>query len=128
MVALQMVTTLILTSEWIRIYGLIKLIENLIFIQKYIFSLLCTISIWIDWLISGGECLVQSILQKVRQIYRITVYWPNHLTYTHIYIYIYIYIYITLRSSRLSEWCCSVSMVWVKIPSREEQKFDSFKI
>jgi hypothetical protein len=29
---------------------------------------------------------------------------------------------------RLSEWCCSVSMVWVKIPSREEQKFDSSKI
>ena len=22
---------------------------------------------------------------------------------------------------RLSEWCCSVSMVWVQIPSREEQ-------
>ena len=29
---------------------------------------------------------------------------------------------------RLSEWCCSVSMVWVQIPSREEQKIDSFKI
>ena len=29
---------------------------------------------------------------------------------------------------RLSEWCCSVSMVWVHIPSREEQKFDSSKI
>ena len=29
---------------------------------------------------------------------------------------------------RLREWCCSVSMVWVKIPSREEQKFDSSKI
>ena len=28
---------------------------------------------------------------------------------------------------RLSEWCCSVSMVWVQIPSREEQKFDSSK-
>ena len=26
---------------------------------------------------------------------------------------------------RLSEWCCSVSMVWVQIPSREEQKFDN---
>ena len=25
---------------------------------------------------------------------------------------------------RLSEWCCSVSMVCVQIPSREEQKFD----
>ena len=22
---------------------------------------------------------------------------------------------------RLSEWCCSISMVWVEIPSREEQ-------
>ena len=22
---------------------------------------------------------------------------------------------------RLSEWCCSVSMVWVQIPSREEK-------
>ena len=29
---------------------------------------------------------------------------------------------------RLSEWCCSVTMVWVQIPSREEQKFDSYKI
>ena len=29
---------------------------------------------------------------------------------------------------RLSEWCCSVSMVWVHIPSREEQTFDSSKI
>ena len=29
---------------------------------------------------------------------------------------------------RLSEWCCSVSMVWVQIPSREEQKCDSSKI
>ena len=29
---------------------------------------------------------------------------------------------------RLGEWCCSVSMVWVQIPSREEHKFDSSKI
>jgi hypothetical protein len=29
---------------------------------------------------------------------------------------------------RLSEWCCNVTMVWVQIPSREEQKFDSSKI
>jgi hypothetical protein len=29
---------------------------------------------------------------------------------------------------RLTEWCCSVSMVWVQIPSREEQKFESSKI
>ena len=29
---------------------------------------------------------------------------------------------------RLSDWCCSVSMVWVQIPSREEHKFDSSKI
>ena len=29
---------------------------------------------------------------------------------------------------RLSQWCCSVSMVWVQIPSREEQKIDSSKI
>jgi hypothetical protein len=28
---------------------------------------------------------------------------------------------------RLSEWCCSESMVWVQIPTREEQKFDSSK-
>ena len=28
---------------------------------------------------------------------------------------------------RLSEWCCSVSMVWVQILSREEQIFDSSK-
>jgi hypothetical protein len=29
---------------------------------------------------------------------------------------------------RLSEWYCSVSMVWVQIPSREEHKFDCSKI
>jgi len=29
---------------------------------------------------------------------------------------------------RLSDWYYSVSMVWVQIPSREEQKFDSSKI
>ena len=29
---------------------------------------------------------------------------------------------------RLSEWCCSVSMVWVQISSRGEQKIDSSKI
>jgi hypothetical protein len=29
---------------------------------------------------------------------------------------------------RLSECCCSVSMVRVQIPSREEQNFDSSKI
>jgi hypothetical protein len=29
---------------------------------------------------------------------------------------------------RLSDWCFSVSMVWVQIPSREEQKFDSSNI
>jgi hypothetical protein len=29
---------------------------------------------------------------------------------------------------RLSEWCCSVSTMWVQIPSREEQKFDSSEI
>ena len=25
-------------------------------------------------------------------------------------------------------WCCSVTMVWVQIPSKEEQIFDSSKI
>ena len=29
---------------------------------------------------------------------------------------------------RLRDWCCSVSMVWIQIPSREEQIFDSSKI
>ena len=28
---------------------------------------------------------------------------------------------------RISEWCCSVSMVWVQIPSREEQKIWQLK-
>jgi hypothetical protein len=48
-------------------------------------------------------------------------------------IYICIYIVDVVEWSRaldvrLSEWCCSVTMVWVQIPSREEQKFDSSKI
>ena len=41
--------------------------------------------------------------------------------------YIYIYGVDVVEWSRaldvrLSEWCCSVTMVWVQIPSREEQK------
>ena len=28
---------------------------------------------------------------------------------------------------RLSEWCCSVSMVWVQIPSSEEQNLTALK-
>ena len=28
---------------------------------------------------------------------------------------------------RLSEWCCSVSMVWVQMPSREEQNLTALK-
>jgi hypothetical protein len=28
---------------------------------------------------------------------------------------------------RLGYWCCSISMVWVQIPSRDEQKCDSSK-
>jgi hypothetical protein len=28
---------------------------------------------------------------------------------------------------RLSEWCCSVSIVWVQIPSREEQNLTALK-
>ena len=28
---------------------------------------------------------------------------------------------------RLSEWCCSVSMVWVQIPSREKKKLTALK-
>ena len=53
----------------------------------------------------------------------------------HSILYIYIYIYMVdvvewsrVLDVRLSEWCCSVSMVWVQISSREEQKFDSYKI
>ena len=41
------------------------------------------------------------------------------------------YTYINLEymalDVRLSEWCCSVSMVWVQIPSREEQNLTALK-
>jgi hypothetical protein len=45
-----------------------------------------------------------------------------------VYIVIYVVEWSRALDVRLSEWCCSVSMVWVQIPSREEQKFDSSKI
>ena len=48
--------------------------------------------------------------------------------YIHIYIYMREWMWSRALDVRLSEWCCSVSMVWVQIPSREEQKFDSSKI
>ena len=58
---------------------------------------------------------------------------PNHDS-EWLYGYIYIYMGVDVvewsraLDVRLSEWCCSVTMVWVQIPSREEQKFDSSKI
>ena len=44
------------------------------------------------------------------------------------FIYIYVVEWSRALDVRLSEWCCSVSMVWVQILSREKQKFDSSKI
>jgi hypothetical protein len=58
----------------------------------------------------------------------------NYYIYTYIYIHVCMYIGVDVvewskaLDVRLSEWCCSVSKVWVQIPSREEQKFDSSKI
>jgi hypothetical protein len=43
-------------------------------------------------------------------------------------LYIYVVEWSRELDVRLSEWCCSVSMMWVQIPSREEQKIDSSKI
>ena len=48
----------------------------------------------------------------------------------HVCIYIYIVDVVEWSRAldvRLSEWCCSVSMVWVQIPSREEQKLTALK-
>ena len=47
-------------------------------------------------------------------------------------LYIYIYIVDVVEWSRaldvrLSEWCCSASMMWVQIPSREEQNLTALK-
>jgi hypothetical protein len=36
-------------------------------------------------------------------------------------------IYTRALDIRLSDWCCGVSMVWVQIPSREEQQFEEIK-
>ena len=51
--------------------------------------------------------------------------------YVAINLYIYIYIDVVEWSRaldvRLSEWCCSVTMVWVQIPSREEQNLTALK-
>ena len=55
-----------------------------------------------------------------------------HISYILLCIYIYYRVDVVEWSRaldvRLSEWCCSVSMVWVQIPSREEQKIVSSKI
>jgi hypothetical protein len=58
--------------------------------------------------------------------------------FLNIEFFIYIYIYReregmdVVEWSRaldvsLNEWCCSISMVWVQIPSREEKKFSHGK-
>ena len=44
-----------------------------------------------------------------------------------VYIYICVVEWSRALDVRLSEWCCSVSMVWVQIPSREEQNFTALK-
>ena len=68
--------------------------------------------------------LVQTIFGNVTNSQAIVV-----LDGTHIYIYIVDVVeWSRALDVRLSEWCCSVTMVWVQIPSREEQKFDSSKI
>jgi hypothetical protein len=50
--------------------------------------------------------------------------------YVCICILVFVYLYITdvaewsrVLNIRLSDWCCSVSMVWVQIPSRRKQVF-----
>jgi hypothetical protein len=54
---------------------------------------------------------------------------PENSTFVRfMYIYMDVVEWSRALDVRLSEWCCSVSMVWVQIPSREEQKFDSSKI
>ena len=63
-------------------------------------------------------------------IYRTRGEHVNHYT-TNVYIYtldVDVVEWSRALDVRLSEWCCSVTMVWVQIPSREEQKFDSSKI
>ena len=54
------------------------------------------------------------------------IFWFD--AYKHIYICVDVVEWSRALDVRLSEWFCSVSMVWVQIPSREEQKFDSSKI
>ena len=70
-------------------------------------------------------------LQKRKQ-FLLHMWYPSCYSSYKLVVYIYIYMDVVewarALDVRLSEWCCSVSMVWVQIPSREEQKFDSFKI
>ena len=69
----------------------------------------------------------------ISTIVKLSVIPKKNIFLCSIYMYIYIYKVDVVEWSRaldvrLSEWCCSVTMVWVQIPSREEQKFDSSKI
>ena len=45
----------------------------------------------------------------------------------NVYIYMDVVEWSRALDVRLSEWCCSVSMVWVQIPSREEQNLTALK-
>ena len=64
---------------------------------------------------SCNVVLNTNIYTKILQIYYVNVIFVYNSLTTIYFVYIdYIYIYVT--------------MVWVQIPSREEQKFDSSKI
>ena len=54
--------------------------------------------------------------------------WQDLIDNLYIYIGVDVVEWSMALDVRLSEWCCSVSMVWGQMPSREEQKFDSSKI
>ena len=73
------------------------------------------------YVIKVNNCTITNN-SSVYSIYKVT---------DHVYIYIQgvdVVEWSRALDVRLSEWCCSVTMVWVQIPSREEQKFDSSKI
>jgi hypothetical protein len=78
------------------------------------------VSSWLTVFLCSNIVYILYILYIV--VYMSSLYLCHMVMRIKIYIRVDVVEWSRALGVRLSEWCCSVSMVWVQIPSREERK------